>query len=418
MQECDCFASLLRKTCEKYPGQPLTVVWYTDEVTPGNPLAPDNARKAYLIYITVLEFGTAIRSEFAWLPASLIKHVAVDHIEGGLARVARDVLRKWSPARLFNTGIVLLLGNLPVLVKFRRKLKLLADYAAACAVWGGKTASGIRPCLFCKNCVLKSSSLDQHANPDGYLVSALCCDFERFDVMEPEDYVATARKLEETPADLLLRAEIECGFNYIEQGLLQSELLGFAAPEETLSDGMHNLFGSGSTIAIATGLFVQSLQDNGVTLELMQSLLSATWEKPFMHANSLDSDWRVSSLLNRKKLTSKHYKGGASELISLMPLLEHMAHKLRSQLPSMDLQFEASLAPCAAGHEYLKLKRSNSELDDASFVKACNRQLETIVLAYGETAAKPKHHLCFHIGPQSKKKPSCCGLLCARKEKP
>lgn len=407
--ECVCFAKLLKRTCESTGGEGLTLIWYADEVTPGNPLAPDNLRKAYLFYITCLEFGSATRSEHAWLPVALCKTICVDKLEGGLTRLARDMLMRWMPSRLFSTGMVMNLNGTYVLVKLARsQTKLLADYAADCSVWASKTASGIRPCLYCQNVVLHRSALHLHANEDGYMVSFLCDDPSKFDVMSHADYLETARELKAADARSKTareRAEISAGFNYVKEGLLQDENLleNFMSPTATLSDGMHNLFGSGGTINVATGRFVDALRDK-VSLSTMQELITAEWQTPYMRRSGAlaTCKWRVSSLLNDKKLASTHYRGSASELLTLLPVLEWMAHELRPQCADLDGHFKSFLSACDAGREYLKLKRNNTgRLDATAFMQACSRQLKDHVEAYDEEACKPKHHLCFHVGMQA-----------------
>ena len=69
---CVAFSDLLESVCE--PMRPLTLLIYFDEVTPGNPLQPDNARKSYLLYISLKEFKHALKSEHAWLFAMIVKH--------------------------------------------------------------------------------------------------------------------------------------------------------------------------------------------------------------------------------------------------------------------------------------------------------------------------------------------------------
>jgi hypothetical protein len=339
-RECPCFQKLLLRACSQ--SQQLTLVVYTDEVTPGNALSPDNLRKAYLFYVSVLEFGKALRREAAWFPVALVKHASLDLITGGLSRFCRDVFRIWKASDLFKHGFVMNLCGHARVVKFQAlKTVLLVDYAAAAGSWSAKGASGTRPCIGCKNVLLWRSHLEQFANPDGYLVSICCSDPSKFDVMTDEDYKATAAELVRAAAlsaAELARVEISAGFKFEPEGLLQANDLtpGFLTPVRTLVDGMHNLYASGGIVNVETGLFVKCLRSAGLELESIQQLVAASWERPFMRKrrSGMDSNpWRVSSLLNDHKLADDHYKGNASELLSLLPALEWVAHSLRPHMP-------------------------------------------------------------------------------------
>ena len=170
-EECSCFGKLLKVTCLEH-GNLMSLVLYCDEVTPGNPLRPDNMRKSYLFYISIVQFKHKLRSEHAWIPVFIIKHVSLDKLEGGLTRLCADVLRVWSASGLFSHGCVMDLDGQPILVRFRRKVRLLVDYAAACDAWASKTASGLRPCTFYFKGMLVSSPC--------CLMVVLCCDMFLF----------------------------------------------------------------------------------------------------------------------------------------------------------------------------------------------------------------------------------------------
>ena len=51
------------------PEKPWNIIMYSDEVTPGNPLATMNHRKFHAVYWTFLEFGaTTLSHEEGWFP--------------------------------------------------------------------------------------------------------------------------------------------------------------------------------------------------------------------------------------------------------------------------------------------------------------------------------------------------------------
>lgn len=96
-EEAPCFGRLLLSTCQRRPGaeRSLSLLVYCDEVTPGDPLKPDNLRKSYLIYASLLEFGKYLQSSYAWLPVCVLKHSFINTVQGGLSRIFRDIFRLW-----------------------------------------------------------------------------------------------------------------------------------------------------------------------------------------------------------------------------------------------------------------------------------------------------------------------------------
>ena len=202
--------------------------------------------------------------------------------------------------------------------------------------------------------------------------------------------------------------EVSSGFKYVPQGLLQAtDLQEFASPEQTGVDGMHACFASGGTCNLEIAGLVDALvSDTDLSLQDLQNLIaSADWQKPFRHKEAFGASagnaWRIASLLSEHKLTQSAYKGKASEVLNLLPLLEWVVHALRPKLPGLEPKFQSFLAACEVAKQYLALKSDFSGLLDGSKLEqAVSHHLQCYVAAYGEDAAKPKHHLSFHLGPQ------------------
>ncbi len=94
--EVPCFERLLLVTCRRRRAErSLRLCVYADEVTPGDPIRPDNLRKSYLIYASLLEFGKHLQSSYAWLPVCVLKHSLLDTVQGGFSRILRDIFRLW-----------------------------------------------------------------------------------------------------------------------------------------------------------------------------------------------------------------------------------------------------------------------------------------------------------------------------------
>ena len=59
-KELEEYAALMERTLRQLsPGEPLGLLLYNDEVTPGNVLAPDNKRKFNSFYFAFMKTGAA-----------------------------------------------------------------------------------------------------------------------------------------------------------------------------------------------------------------------------------------------------------------------------------------------------------------------------------------------------------------------
>ena len=81
------FAELLHAAVQACGRRGLTGVLYFDDVTPGNIIRPDNARKCTTAYFRFAELGGAFRSVHGWLHVALIRRDEVKQVVGGMARV-------------------------------------------------------------------------------------------------------------------------------------------------------------------------------------------------------------------------------------------------------------------------------------------------------------------------------------------
>ena len=71
----------------------MDMVWYADEVTPGDALNPDNKRKIWAIYLTIVQLGMPLLcDERAWFTAVVIRIDTVKMISGGLPALFRHIL--------------------------------------------------------------------------------------------------------------------------------------------------------------------------------------------------------------------------------------------------------------------------------------------------------------------------------------
>ena len=87
---------------------PWKMIWYFDELTPGNVLRQDNKRKAMAVYISFAELGTSLlcRSEF-WMTIAVARCSMIREVPGGWSRMLRDLVRAaFIGEETFHSGIL------------------------------------------------------------------------------------------------------------------------------------------------------------------------------------------------------------------------------------------------------------------------------------------------------------------------
>jgi len=63
------------------PSSPWTLEYHEDEITPGNPMRPDNKRKFHIIYFTILELDISSFSD-GWWPLALVRSTVARKFRG------------------------------------------------------------------------------------------------------------------------------------------------------------------------------------------------------------------------------------------------------------------------------------------------------------------------------------------------
>lgn len=113
---------------------------------------------------------------------------------------------------------------------------------------------------------------------------------------------------------------------------------------------------------------------------------------------------RKCPLFNERKVSATGYRGSASELVTLLPLLEFTCHTLAPMtepgkpLEALHLKFQSFFALCHVGRTYMSLKRGGiSEAGAQNMELALQEHGKCFHAAYGEDMCKPKHHFTFHI---------------------
>ena len=147
VREMPHFASLLRRKLRDCPsecGKPWRIILYCDEVTPGNPLRPDNRRIIHSWYYSIRELGqeTLCHAE-AWMPLGVLRSVVAKTVRGKMSAVLRVLLSRFfvGPDGMSTAGVVLPFPGEPT-VFFAKLGNILGDEAALKSLWASNGAAG------------------------------------------------------------------------------------------------------------------------------------------------------------------------------------------------------------------------------------------------------------------------------------
>lgn len=243
---------------------PWNLILYSDEVCPGNPLAARTERKAWMLYLSFLEFGHALLSKSqAWLTVGCIRSNVVADLSATISQVVSKVLE-----RIFcSDNADPVEAGLPIKLPSGDHIRLyfqfglfLQDGGAHKLVYCIKADSGSRFCLLCGNMFLQYSKdadgrndndEDEDEVEDGLICSA--CTYSELRLSTDSEVLASVDRLAARAATCT-KAELKMweqasGINHEPHGLLLNKKLrdkNILAPiSQYLHDTMHALVSSG-----------------------------------------------------------------------------------------------------------------------------------------------------------------------------
>lgn len=385
---------------------PLQLILYHDEFTPGQILKPDNQRKTNSYYFTFLQFGECIRSEYAWLPCAELRHTVATLVDGGISAATRMVLRSFfCDLNNFTTGVVLPLPAAPTMV-FAKLLCLIADESGIKYTWCVKGASGLLPCLKCKNVVLADHSILEN-DSEGYFVDvAAISGFDATldsDVWEKFDKLA-ALKAAGANKTKMEQMEKVFGLNLVLSGLLgDQELRAHIQPiTHTAYDSMHCFFSNG-IVGQEMHLLLRLCNVHlGITYSHIRDYCRAGW-KTLKHCMNHVSDDVFS--VRREKTSADGFKAIASELLAVFPFVTHFIETVVRPRAPQELQAAidsfAMLSKAVAMLSVMKRRQDSiSQETCASFKNVLAKHLHLFQKAHGKAEVRPKHHLSQHLPDQ------------------
>ena len=386
---------------------PWNLILYHDEITPGNVLRPDNKNKIMAIYFSFIEFKEMLRCEDAWLPIGVLRHSLLSKIKGGVSGVTKMLVRDMflpSVSSLnFTTGAALEVEGSMVLL-FAKLACVLADESALKSTWAVKGASGLRPCMLCKNAVSKTSDV-AHRDVSQYLVDITEPCFSSFDPATDTDIWELYDLIDSQSLVLnkgaLADFETAVGMNHCTHGILaDTELRPHVKPSTTSAyDSMHCLLSHG-TASLEIYLFVSACKKQiGMKYEDLQQYCSADWRMP-AHGNCAA---KAGSIFAPGRDNKDGFKGMASDVLAIYPLLRQLAQQVVKPTGKLSREVDSFLAMCECIDRLQQLKRSKADAtaDQCNELQeALCRHFKLFLSCYGAEEIRPKHHYSLHLPSQ------------------
>ena len=402
VSNCPNYGLLLLKEIDKHPQHVFELILYHDECTAGNVLQHGSSKKCSLFYWAIREVGF-LHHEEIWHPLALLQHHVANEIQGGFSAAWKKVIHSALDERLEN-GLDLefdIEGEKHHRLFFCQTKYWMGDLDAIRSSLDCKGSSGLRCCVRCKN-VLKKGSEVRSADP--YFQEITCADTSKFDLTTNDEIFAViddllVESLRQSKTEMK-RLEKIAGFNANPHGAMADERCRRHCPPDTfLFDVFHLYYGNGCC-SWELLLFLDVINDAGVSRELLQQSIAETdWMTP-CSAPSFKSRSARKQLMDESYFTGDVYKGSGMGLQVLMPLIGYYVLEL-------GVFHDPAVAP--AWKSFALLLQIRSLLNDfrhgvswdGDRLSHLQCQHQTAFIAcYGEDPVRPKHHVRFHLQDQ------------------
>lgn len=323
--------SLIKRTILKTPcsvESPWHLIYYSDEVVPGNVLSADVSRKVQCVYISIMEFGPlALSREESWMCILAKRSSHVAQAESGMSQVTAKVLQHILHHPLCDTvnqGVLLKDSNGS---RFRVWIALgafLQDGAAHKQVFNLKGDAGTKFCVFCRNLVSQKSGLVDEA---GDILVATSWDLASIQQSTDESLRDTVSRLDIKHETLNTKEfalwQQAVGMNYNKHDLLHCQaLFSDVRPiAQLIHDWMHCFIVSGCYQTVMYLLLAAMEEKFGTDIYQVLGPCIKQWNQPQSKKSSLDKLFEKKRKVSNKAAAT--FKCTASEALGLLPLVSY-----------------------------------------------------------------------------------------------
>ena len=326
------FTALVKTSLHKFPSThstPWSLIYYCDEVVPGNPLSADTSRKVQTAYLSFKEFGPiALSKEEAWLVALIARSSQIMEMEAGMSQATAVVLNYifHHPACSPDVGGLMLKDGSGNTVKLWFKLGImLQDGAAHKVVWGLRGDAASKFCVFCQNLLTKKSNIVDESNE--HILVAESWNLAKIKQATNADVIDTAKRLQEKSVELSAQEFVlwqqAVGMTYNQYSLLNTQPLQHLLEpiSQFLHDWMHCFLVSGIFCTVMH--LVMSALEGAFATDVYQVIANilSKWHLPAVRHDNLGKLFEP----KRKKANklANTFKCTASEALGLCPIFAY-----------------------------------------------------------------------------------------------
>ena len=381
MQRCPSVADMIRRNA----GMPLRAIVAHDECTAGNVLNPLQRQKTLLFYCGFTLMDPILESARGWYPIAAVTHEQIQAAAGGVSAITAAFFRHWAQADL--TTPFHIEANLVISIKLEMFLSDLESQRASLAAKG---SAGLRPCIFCSNCVMKNAVA---AERDPNFLTVLEHDFNLFS------------KFDKADLENLMIHWLSCAPNMSKKEKeLRERCLGFRLDPSTIwsdpiarslfhidmicNDSMHCYFSNGICNAEICLLLERAEKKVQITADnLCRQMQAEGWHR----RGSENAHW--CRRLWGSPLFGEVYKGSAAQTVALFLLLQWFALQWL-HMPEMEEYCKCflQLGRCV---ELLRLARHGRHHWDQ--LDAAQRKHQQMFASLYPSHTRPKHHHRLHL---------------------
>ena len=385
------------------PEHPWNLILYSDEVTPGNPLATTNHRKFQAVYWSFHEFGVhALCHEEVWFTSTTEFSSTINSASGGMSQAFVIIIKTFFQSGGFHfldSGMHMELDG----EHFRLFAKVgivLQDGGAHKTVWQARGDGASRFCLLCINLFTDRSEVV--ADDGTHLLR--CNKIKHHELVKSTDanLRANARYLERMASELpidgdrfkLLQQAV--GLTYAKHGiLLERELDRLIQPTQVyLHDFMHCLFVDGVINLTIYLLFECFITDGFANVYDSFSKFLGNWTFPRrLHADHL-SDIYCDARRDKHR-AAKHIKCQASDLLTILGVLGLYVQLVLLPLHISEVACRAMLSCIELAH--IVVATARVEVSPAVLLDVVHRFLDDFTKAFGFEWLTPKAHWLLHL---------------------
>lgn len=391
VDSCPLYRTSMQKAL-KQRNDTLTLIFYQDEVSGGNILKPEQARKSNLTYFTWLEFPVLFMAE-QWLTLSVTRSNEIARMDAGMANLTRAMLRQIRSETQNGFAIDLGASGEPTLCWIDRVF-LLMDHEAIRAATGTKGAAGLKPCVKCLNVLSLGKALHVPEHED-----ISCSDMSKFWPASGASVLAAAERLREDMTKGK-KKELEkfLGWNaknFLNGPLTDLELRDWVTVEDINYDSFHGYYSNG-IMPQELGLWYTTLRENcNVTLKHLQTY-AAMWQRcPGTPAAKQVSPEKFFTEKTWKE--GCDYRGDATSTALVLPLCVAFGREVLSE----QVEVQAALRSLEALYQVTLLvadlkRKANVE----KLLPMQQKHMEAFSEAYGSSVMRPKFHYVLHTSHQ------------------